>query len=147
MTAGNTPKIPARNKLPGEKLILPGTTIGGEVGSFYVDFVLWNMERTRSHAVNGLVDTGASITQVPASVLEELGIIPVEIQGFILADGPRREMPVGEARMELQSRFKVVDVIFGAEGSNVLLGALALEAFGLAAGARNSRLVPADMTL
>ena len=36
------PKIPAEDRLPGEKLVLPGTTIGGEVGTFYVDFtVLW----------------------------------------------------------------------------------------------------------
>jgi clan AA aspartic protease len=147
MSAQNRLQASARDKLPGEKLILPGTTVGGDVGTFYVDFELCNMERTRRHAVNALVDTGASLTQVPASVLEELGIIPVETQRFILADGSRKEIPVGEARIELQSRFKTIDVIFGAEASNVLLGALALEAFGLAADARNSRLVPADMTL
>ena len=143
----NQPSIADREKLPGEQLVLPGTTIGGEVGTFYVDFVVWNMERTRSRAMNGLVDTGASLTQAPASVLQELGIVPNETQRFILADGSRREMPVGEARIELQGRYEVVDVIFGAEGSNILLGALALESFGLAADALNSRLVPADMTL
>ena len=147
MTMDNRPSIADREKLPGEKLILPGTTIGGDVGTFYMDFVLWNMERTRYRAVNGLVDTGASLTQVPASVLQELGIAPDETQRFILADGSRREMPVGEARIELQGRFKAIDVVFGSEGSNVLLGALALEAFGLAADARNGRLIPADLTL
>lgn len=147
MTMDNRPSIADREKLPGEKLILPGTTIGGDVGTFYMDFVLWNMERTRYRAVNGLVDTGSSLTQVPTSVLQELGIAPAETQRFILADGSRREMPVGEARLELQGRFKAIDVVFGSEGSNVLLGALALEAFGLAADARNGRLIPADLTL
>ena len=147
MSTENLPKIPAEEKLPGEKLILPGTTIGGEVGTFFVDSIIWNMERTLSRSVNGLVDTGASLTQVPASVLQELGILPVEMQRFLLADGSRREMPVGEARMELQGRVKTVDVVFGTDGSNVLLGALALEAFGLAADARNSRLITADLTL
>ena len=147
MTTEYTPKIPVEDRLPGEKLVLPGTTIGGEVGTFYVDFVIWNMERTRNRSVNGLVDTGASLTQVPASVLQELGIAPEETQRFLLADGSRRELPVGEARLELQGRFKTVDVVFGTDGSNVLLGALALEAFGLAADARNGRLMPADLTL
>ena len=147
MTTEYTPKRPAEDRLPGEKLVLPGTTIGGEVGTFYVDFVLWNMERTRSRSVNGLVDTGASLTQIPTSVLQELGIVPDETQRFILADGSRRELPVGEARMELQGRFKAVNVVFGREGSNILLGALALEAFGLAADAGNGRLIPADLTL
>ena len=38
MSTENRPITPAREKLPGEKLILPGSTVGGEVGTFYVDF-------------------------------------------------------------------------------------------------------------
>ena len=59
---------------PEEWIILPGTTVGGEVGTFYVDFVIWNQDKSRSRTLNGLVDTGASYTLVPASILEELGI-------------------------------------------------------------------------
>ena len=117
------------------------------MGTPYVDFTLWSMERSRSADVHALVDTGASLTQIPAPVLEELGIQHEEIQRFILADGSTREFPVGEARIELEGGFKTVSIVFGAAGSNALLGALALEEFGLAADARNRRLIPADMTL
>ncbi len=147
MSAENRPRTPAREKPPEQKLILPGTTIGGAVGTFYVDFELWNKESPRSTPVNALVDTGASLTQIPAPVLEDLGVEPEETQRFILADGSIRDFPVGEARIELQGRFKTVSIVFGAPGSNALLGALALEEFGLAADARNKRLIPADMTL
>jgi hypothetical protein len=85
----------ARELLPGEKLILPGTTVGGEVGTFYVDFTLWNRDRTRSRTLNGLVDTGASYTQVPASILDELGIERFESRVFSLADGSQREFSLG----------------------------------------------------
>lgn len=117
------------------------------MGTFFVDFVLWNKESPCSTPVNALVDTGASLTQIPAPVLEDLGVEPDETQRFILADGSTREFPVGEARIELQGRFKTVSIVFGLPGSNALLGALALEEFGLAADARNKRLIPADMTL
>ena len=47
---------------PEEWIILPGTTVGGEAGTFYVDFVIRNQDKTRSRTLNGLVDTGASHT-------------------------------------------------------------------------------------
>ncbi len=147
MSTENRPITPAREKLPGEKLILPGSTMGGEVGTFYVDFVLWNQERSASRSVNALVDTGASMTQVPASILEELGVEREYSERFLLADGSRRELSVGEARIELLGKFRIVSVVFGLEGSSVLLGALALETLALAADVRNQRLIQADLTL
>jgi clan AA aspartic protease len=121
--------------------------MGGEVGTFYVDFVLWNQERNASRSVNALVDTGASMTQVPASILEELGVEREYSERFLLADGSRRELSVGEARIELLGKFRIVSVVFGLEGSSVLLGALALETLALAADVRNQRLIQADLTL
>ena len=38
-------------------------------------------------------------------------------------------------------------VVFGTDSSRVLLGAMALEAFALAADAKNRRLIPAELTL
>ena len=147
MTTEYTPKIPAEDKLPGEKLVLPGTTIGWEVGTFYVDFTLWNWERTGSRTVNGLVDTGASFPQVPASVLEALGIERAETVKFRLADGSTTDLWLGHALLEIEGSIRSVDVIFGPEGGSVLLGALALEAFGLAADVSHQRLVSADVLL
>ncbi len=73
-----------------EPMVLPATVIGGELGTFYVDFVLWNREMTQSRTLTALVDTGASYVQAPASILEELGIARERSARFTLADGTRR---------------------------------------------------------
>ena len=87
---------------PEEWIILPGTTVGGEVGTFYVDFVIRNQDQSRSRTLNGLVDTGASHTLVPGSILEELDIERLRSRVFSLADGSRRELFVGWVEMELE---------------------------------------------
>ena len=128
-------------------LILPGTTVGGEVGTFSADFILWNADQTASRSLNGLVDTGASYTMVPASILEELGIAREETHPFQLADGSRRSYDLGFARMELAGKRGRVHLIFGPENTRILIGALALEVFALAADAKYGRLIPAVLTL
>jgi len=132
---------------PAQNPPLPGTTVGGAVGTFYADFTLWNQDHTRSRTLNGLVDTGASYTLVPAAILEELGIERFETRTFTLADGSRRELALGWAEMELEARPGFVYVVFGDAGGKILLGATALEAYGLAADAKNRRLIPGELTL
>ena len=132
---------------PAQNPPLPGTTVGGAVGTFYADFTLWSQDHTRSRTLNGLVDTGASYTLVPAAILEELGIERFETRTFTLADGSRRELALGWAEMELEGRPGFVYVVFGDAGGKILLGATALEAYGLAADAKNRRLIPGELTL
>ena len=134
-------------RTPEEWIILPGTTVGGEVGTFYVDFVISNQDRSRSRTLNGLVDTGASYTLITASILEELGIERAESRVFSLADGSRQELSIGWADMELDGRSSPVSVVFGLDSRKILLGAMALESFALAADAKNRRLIPAELTL
>ena len=127
-------------------LVLLGTTIGGEVGTFYANFTLWNSSKTESRTLRGLVDTGASYTLVPASILDDLGIARQESLTFRLADGSTQEFFIGLAEIGLAESVKSVYIVFGPE-NRILLGSMALEAFALAADAKNHRLVPADLTL
>ena len=141
-------KATAQEPQPPEGwIILPGTTVGGEVGTFFVDFVIWNRDKTLSRTLNGLVDTGASYTLVPAPILDELGIERVESRVFSLADGSRQQLSIGWADMELDGRRSPVAVVFGLDSSKTLLGAMALGSFTLAADAKNRRLIPAELTL
>ena len=117
------------------------------MGTFSVDFTIWNRDHTESRTLSGLVDTGASYTMVPESILNDLGIEPFDTERFRLADGSRRELSLGWVEMELDGRRRPTYVIFGSDDNNVLLGAMALEAFGLAADARYRRLIPAELTL
>jgi hypothetical protein len=59
-----------------------------------------------------------------ASILDELGIERFEARVLSLADGSQREFSLG-----------------------MLLGATALEAYGLAADAKNKKLIPGELTL
>ncbi|MDE2787183.1 MAG: aspartyl protease family protein [Chloroflexota bacterium] len=128
-------------------IILPGTTIGGEVGTFRVDFTIRNRADGRERTLNGLVDTGASYTVIPADILDELGIERERIRTFSLADGSQLELAIGWTEMELLGETASVYVIFGTDSRKVLLGAMALEAFALAADAKNHQLIRAELTL
>lgn len=146
--AADAARQPGQNPPPvfTDGLIPPGTTIGGDVGTFYVDFTLWNRDGSASRTLRGLVDTGASYALIPASVLADLGIAPEKTRRFQLADGTAQEFPVGWAGIELDGQRENVHIVFGPE-NRVLLGAMALEAFALAADAAHGRLIPADLTL
>ena len=128
-------------------IILPGTTIGGEVGTFSVDFVIRNRTTAQARTLNGVVDTGASYTVIPAATLDELGIEREETRVFSFADGSRRELPIALAQMELEGQSGAVYVVFGPDSRKILIGALALETFALAADAKFRRLIPAELTI
>ncbi len=137
------PRVPEYTWPP----ILPGTTIGGEVGTFSADFTIRNQDRTHSRALNGTVDTGASFTIVPRHILDGMGIARDEQALFSLADGSVQELSIGLAEMDLDGDTRYVYVVFGTDSRKTLLGAMALEVFGLAADAKNHRLIPAELTL
>ena len=91
----------------GNSLILAGRTVGGEVGTFGVDFVIWNRDETVSRTLNGLVDTGSTYSVVPETVLDELGIERRRYMRFGLADGSRRDLAIGRVQMELTDQVEV----------------------------------------
>ena len=94
--------------------------------------------------VSVLVDTGATYTTLPASLLrEELGLAPVTSREFTLADGTLNTLPLGEARLRIGDQEWANVVAFGEE-DQYLLGATSLQVFGLVADTTNHRLVPAS---
>ena len=66
------------------------------MGAFTVRINIGDSERERWTQVEALVDTGASITAAPASVLREMGVTPSMRQTFRFAQGKVREMDVGQ---------------------------------------------------
>ncbi len=98
-------------------------------------------------SIEALVDTGSTYTVVPAPVLEELGISPEWTSIFELADGRRAEYGLAEVRIGIDNEERTTICIFGASGSEPLLGAYTLEGFGLAADPVNGVLVPARLFL
>jgi predicted aspartyl protease len=97
--------------------------------------------------VEFLVDSGAIYSVVPARVLRRLGVRPLKTEEFRLADGSMIRRKRGGAVFRLGDRVGVADVIFGEPGDSTLLGALTLEALGLALDPLRRRLTPLPMVL
>ena len=114
------------------------------MGTFWVDVDIGDPGNTRFESVNALVDTGATYTVMPASLLRSLGVAPVDHQSFILANGQRIHRDIGETSVRIDGRIRTTLVVFSEEEAHALLGAYTLEAFSLAADPVNRRLVPVD---
>jgi clan AA aspartic protease len=82
--------------------------------------------------VEALVDTGASHSIFPGSLLRQLGIESTEKWPFRLADERQREFDVGQARLRMYGRERVSTVVFGDDAMQPILGAITLEDFMLA---------------
>lgn len=114
------------------------------MGTFYVTIGLGDVQGATWRTLDALVDTGASTTSVPASVLRQLGVRPLYTERFRFAQGEVREMPVGETRIRLAGREFTTQFVFNEEGTPALLGALALEAAYMAVNPVGQRLIPVE---
>lgn len=90
------------------------------------------------------VDTGALYTFVPEDRLYEIGIAPLRAREVILADGRRDRRLLGEAVLTIPqlNESLTCPVVFGPPGSLYLLGATALENFGVQADSTTQQLKP-----
>ena len=112
------------------------------MGTFSYSISLGDPAAERWVDVEALVDTGATYTMVPASLLRDLGIVPHTSRQFLLADGRAIEWQMGRSWVRLGDQQEITLFIFGDEGTSVLLGAYTLEAFGLSVDTVDQRLVP-----
>ena len=99
-----------------------------------------NVGQTRQ--MEATVDTGATYTVLPTPLLRELGIAPVRKGIFEMGGGRRIEMDIGRAWVTINGVREVTPVIFGADDTAPLLGAVTLEELQLAVDPVGQRLVP-----
>ena len=109
-----------------------------------MSIAIGDSQRERWLDLDALVDTGASITAVPGSILRELGIAPLFKQSFKFAQGDVKEMDVGQAWIRIEDKEVVTLLLFNDEGTQPLLGALALEGVFLGVDPHAQRLVPVE---
>lgn len=90
------------------------------------------------------VDTGALYSYVPGKRLEEIGLASLRSRNLVLADGRHETRQLGEARFTIEelSETLTCPVIFGPDDSLYLLGATALENFGVDADPTVKKLKP-----
>ena len=103
------------------------------------------MDGQQAQDIEATVDTGASFTTLPSSLLRELDIEATGKRGFLLADGRRVEMDYGQAWATIDGESVVTIVVFGQDEAPPLLGAYTLEGLALAVDPEAQRLVPTHM--
>jgi clan AA aspartic protease len=118
------------------------------MGDVHVRMAITNPRTgAKSTEVTALADTGATLTMIPGSMLERLGIEKVDSVRFVLADGRRTTRRVGHAMVTVNGKSTPCRVVFGRSGDAALLGLTVLEQLGLAVDPVQRRLVPADFRL
>jgi len=115
------------------------------MGAFRIVIQIENPARlgTRATVESVLVDTGADLSWIPATVLESLGIAREKTSQFREADGTVLERWVGGARIYAAGTFTLDDVVFGLPGDLTLLGARSLEGLNVRVEPTTKRLVDA----
>jgi len=90
------------------------------------------------------VDTGALYSFAPAARLESIGLVPLRSRELIMTDGRIAKMQLGEAPFTIDELGETLTcpVIFGPDDSLYLLGATALEIFGVDADPTTRKLKP-----
>ena len=116
--------------------------------AFSVKARVWNIHNPlRAAEVELLVDTGATYTVLPSSLLEGLGVVAERAVKLRLADGRVVERRVGEVGIEIDGyRASATPVVFGDEGI-YLLGSVTMEQMGVAPDPVGKRLRPVEALL
>ncbi len=90
------------------------------------------------------IDTGALYSFVPEDYLERIGVEPAATRNVVLADGSQKARLLGFCDFQIEGFEGNIPcpVIFAPKGSLLLLGATALENFGVEVDPINKRLKP-----
>lgn len=114
-----------------------------DLGHIYTEITVRPLAGSaKSWTGRALVDTGATDTFLPASVLRKLGIRPSGRRSYELADGIEQELPIGFGVVEVQGRAAGGTLVFAGEEEVPLLGVTVLESAGFWVDPQGERLVP-----
>lgn len=112
------------------------------MGTFSVTIEVGSPDRQRWETVEALVDTGATFTWLPESLLQKLGYAPEGKKSFEMGDGRIVDSEVGEVLVRFGNEVRTTVCVFAKAGETPGLGAVTLEQFLLAPDPVNQRLVP-----
>ena len=112
------------------------------MGTFQVQMEIGDPQGGRYEPIDVLVDSGATYTLLPGSLLQRLGVRPYSTRTFELADGSRIHTAFGSTWARLDGELSITPVVFGDDDVQPLLGAVTLEIFSLGIDPVNSRLIP-----
>ena len=117
------------------------------MGTFNWPLRISSMDGQQSREIEATVDTGATFTTLPASLLHEIGVEPIGQRRLLLADGRRVYMDYGHAWVAIDGESVVTLVVFGEEDAPALLGAYTLEGLALAVDPIEQRLISTHLIM
>ncbi len=116
------------------------------MGMFEVNVKLANLAApSQTEDLTLLVDTGATLSWIPRAILEKLGVKAFSRLPFTLADGRRLERDTTAVLLTIDGRKAPVQVAFGEDGEEAVLGATSLEGLGFMVDPIGEKLIARDL--
>jgi len=116
------------------------------LGHVFTKVTVCAFDKSKCVEVEGLVDTGATLTVIPRSIAEELGIKVIR-KDVVETSAGLVEIDRGLASISIAGREVVTEVWVSDTVSRVLVGATTLETMGLKVDPRTGRLEPSPLLL
>ena len=114
-----------------------------DLGHIYTEITVRPLAGSaKSWTGRALVDTGATDTFLPASVLRKLGIRPSGRRSYELADGADVELPIGFGVVEVLGQAAGGTLVFAGDKEEPLLGVTVLESAGFWIDPQHEKLIP-----
>ena len=114
-----------------------------DLGHIYTEAIIRPLAGSRKQWTGRLlVDTGATDTFVPASVLRKLGIKAEGKRSYELTDGTWNELEIGFGVIEVKGQPAGGTLVFAGENEEPLLGVTVLESTGFWIDPQRERLIP-----
>ncbi len=113
------------------------------MGTFRVRLQVGTLDKGPAETVDALVDTGATFSMMPASLLKRIGVEPDAALPFPIATGEGVDYSTGEVSLAAHGRRHTCPVIFGPD-NHYILGATSMELMLLTADPVHQRLVPTE---
>lgn len=117
------------------------------MGVFRIQIEVGDPRGETFEPVEAVVDTGATNTVLPKSLLTRLGVTPHAKGKFRIADGRRIELDIGRTWVKVDGQREFTQVAFGMDESRAILGAVTFEEMSLSVDPVGKRLVPVDKYL
>jgi len=117
------------------------------MGLTFVRIALAKDAASPSQSVEVLVDTGATYTMIPRTILAALGVVPTRKKTIRLGDGRTMDRGLGLGYVRYDRHETPTWILFGEPNDMPVLGALTLEELALQVDAESNRLRDADAAL
>ena len=111
------------------------------MGATYVTIQVGELRGERFQTVEVMVDTGATFSTVPATLLRSVGLSPQRSESVRLGDESIIEDEICDALVRVEGKTFVTPITFGREEEPNLLGLVALETALLAVDPVEQRLI------